>query len=342
MDLYELYPGEKDLLVFPGNHNSVRPPSFYNAVSLFLYRILLLNYEESDMLIPMPPLVFKPVEGTPHWRGNVQTTNTDLSILDSSFFLCRRGIIVQPDDLSENLDDQLDSETGDAKENEPEGLSNGTGGVEDSPSSGRLEEKPRPLREAENENVARTNREIRQAFFEEDKDEEKSFYENASLVVVTISTFGIRVYKPFTSELVNQYPLENVHSWKDKDESFIIRYQLPNDQVAYLIFFCNRGSLMSDAMSKYVRKRLEQQRAGISAANATAAFAASAASAPSSPSSSSSGSASPNSVTSPSSLPSEPVDSPADVVSPSSSSVPSIDPPSEGDWPEVQPANETL
>eukprot|EP01102_Stenamoeba_stenopodia_P012219 TRINITY_DN3830_c0_g1_i1.p1 TRINITY_DN3830_c0_g1~~TRINITY_DN3830_c0_g1_i1.p1 ORF type:complete len:485 (-),score=101.31 TRINITY_DN3830_c0_g1_i1:723-2177(-) len=255
VDLYEKYPGEKDLLVFPGGHNSVRPPSFYNAVSMFFYRVLLLNFEESDVHIPIPPLVFRP------------RPNTD-------FFLCKRGIIIQPE--FENDDAELvlshsqdgedptrirDERSSPAPQHQHQHQHSEQQNKEQSESEKRIEEKPMPLKE-ETE-VTRTNKDIRAAFFEEDKDEKACFYENVSLVVVTISTFGIRVHKPFTEELVNSYPLENVHSWKDKDESFIVRYQLPEDQIAYLIFFSNRGSFMSAAMSKYVRRRLEEQQKGL-------------------------------------------------------------------------------
>jgi len=52
--------------------------------------------------------------------------------------------------------------------------------------------------------VTRANKDIRAAFFEEEKDEKACFYENVSLVVVTISTFGIRVYK-VTSRSIRLY-----------------------------------------------------------------------------------------------------------------------------------------
>eukprot|EP00358_Blepharisma_japonicum_P006498 CAMPEP_0202940894 /NCGR_PEP_ID=MMETSP1395-20130829/1029_1 /ASSEMBLY_ACC=CAM_ASM_000871 /TAXON_ID=5961 /ORGANISM="Blepharisma japonicum, Strain Stock R1072" /LENGTH=194 /DNA_ID=CAMNT_0049635675 /DNA_START=436 /DNA_END=1017 /DNA_ORIENTATION=+ len=42
-DLYDKYPGEKDIILFEGDHNSIRPKFFHESVSRFFYLTLMCD-----------------------------------------------------------------------------------------------------------------------------------------------------------------------------------------------------------------------------------------------------------------------------------------------------------
>lgn len=58
--LFDAYAGEKDLVTFKGDHNSVRPQEFYSSTVIFLLRALQWEHHGLTSAKPAPPLCALP------------------------------------------------------------------------------------------------------------------------------------------------------------------------------------------------------------------------------------------------------------------------------------------